>query len=252
MIRPKLEIWSAAAASQGAGDLERSCESRLTDQERVRARRFRKDTSRNQHIVGRGMTRLLLSRTIEPPLRPDEIELGFSPHGKPFVIAPAAAARPFNVAHTDGMVLFAARADHAAATQRSSIGVDVERLSRKTDTAIAERYFSAPEIEYVFDHADGDSRLHAFLKVWTLKEAFIKAVGTGLTMPLGDFAFSQLDDPRPSVQFLNPALDTGECWQFASFFPEPGFVAAVAVCERTPIGPIEINLSRFETLESAL
>ncbi len=239
-----IDVWSAAASADRPGELERCCEAWLTEDERQRAMRFRKDTTRNQHVVGRGMTRKLLC---DRALDPDRIELGFLPHGKPFVVAPPQAARPFNVAHTDGLVLFASCQSELAISEMA-LGVDVERLSRRTDVELAQRYFAPPEVQYVWDHRDPDARHYAFLRVWTLKEAFIKAIGTGLTMPLGDFAFEQIDSDRPRVRMLNPALETGEQWQFIAFHPAEDYVGALAVSGLPAIPPAAFRLRRFESL----
>lgn len=237
-----IDVWSAAASADQPGELERCCEAWLTEDERTRATRFRKDTTRNQHVVGRGMTRkLLCGRAVDPA----RIELGFLPHGKPFVVAPPQAARPFNVAHTDGLVLFASCP--GAAGSETALGVDVERLSRRTDVELAQRYFAAPEVEYVWDHRDADARRYAFLRVWTLKEAFIKAIGTGLTMPLGDFAFEQIDSKRPRVRMLNPSLETGEHWQFIAFHPANDYIGALAISGLPADQPVAFQLHRFES-----
>jgi 4'-phosphopantetheinyl transferase len=239
-----IDVWSAAASADRPGEVERCCEAWLTADERVRADRFRKDTTRNQHVVGRGMTRKLLGDRV---IDPERIELGFMPHGKPFVVAPPQAACPFNVAHTDGLVLFAScRSEQPRAGM--TLGVDVERLSRRTDVELAQRYFAAPEVQYVWDHRDPDARRYAFLRVWTLKEAFIKAIGTGLTMPLGDFAFEQIDSDRPRVRMLNPALETGEHWQFIAFHPAEDYIGALAVSGLPAGQPVSFRLRRFESL----
>lgn len=246
-----ITVWSATASSDHPGELEQHCQSWLTAEELQRADRFRVATARNQHIVGRGMARKLLATSFvdqtdsTPPQRFDPVEIVFSftQFGKPFVIEPKPLVRPFNIAHTDAMVLF-------ASCPAGNIGVDVERISRRTDVALAERYFAKPEVEYVMDQADADAKLRAFLRVWTLKESFIKAIGTGLSMPLADFAFEQIDDERPRVRMLNPALDDGRQWQFITFSPKDGYVAALAIADTQPQSPPQLSLQRFESLLS--
>jgi len=260
-----IEVWSANASSDHPGELEHRCQSWLTQEELQRADRFRVLTARNQHVVGRGMARRLLSASglaavsddcksdVAQSLtfQPNELVFSFTQFGKPFVVAPKPLVRPFNVAHTDGMVLFAGCCG-------GNVGVDVERISRRTDVALAERYFASPEVEYVMDHHDADAKLRAFLRVWTLKESFIKAIGTGLSMPLADFAFENIDDERPQVRMLNPSLEDGRQWQFITFSPGDGYVAALAVGDDDeqpqPPPPFRtsatMNLQRFESLLS--
>ncbi len=237
--RPLVEIWAAEASASEPGALEHRCRQWLTPEEWEGALRLRQPSSRNQHVVGRGMVRKLL--TLRTDFDPKEVVLDRAEKGKPFVVAPEAVNRPFNVSHTEGMVLF-------AAVDRGAIGVDVERLSRKTDVGLAERYFAPAEVDYVFSERDPEQRMEAFLRVWTLKEAFIKAIGTGLTMPLGDFAFEQLDAVRPSVRMLNPNLTNDGNWQFISFVPNPGYIAAVAIRDTAGECHRDLRLQRFETL----
>jgi len=257
-VESMIKVWSANASSDLPGELERRCLNWLTPEEVERADRFRVLTARNQHVVGRGMARKLLASTVDGDsvagvaqgqirrtFSPTEIVFSFTQFGKPFVIAPQPLVRPFNVAHTDGMVLF-------ADSQGGSVGVDVERISRRTDVALAERYFAKPEVEYVMDHFDADMKLHAFLRVWTLKESFIKAIGTGLSMPLADFAFENIDDQRPRVKMLNPSLEDGRQWQFITFSPRDGYIAAVAIDDTDQQSPPEMDLKRFESLLSTV
>lgn len=243
-----INVWSANVSSDRPGELENRCQRWLTAEEIERADRFRVPTARNQHVVGRGMSRCLLAMAdcgvgVEgrPPVcEPKEIVFSFTQYGKPYVVAPAPLARPFNVAHTDGMVLF-------ADTDCGMIGVDVERLSRRTDVGLAQRYFAKPEVEYVMDHRDDDQRIRSFLRVWTLKEAFIKAIGTGLSMPLADFAFENIEDRFPQVKMLNPKLNDGRQWYFETFSPGQGYVAAIALGDADIAPKANMKLRRFET-----
>lgn len=199
-------------------------------------------TSRNQHIVGRGMARHLLSQcSATADVSPQAIEFGLLPHGKPTVKSPPELATPFNIAHTDGLVLCG-----IGQVQHQMLGVDVERLERRTDPELAKRYFSAPEIDYLRSFQDAARRKLAFLKIWTLKEAFIKAIGTGLHTPLADFAFENIDDPTPTIRMLNPKLESEHQWKFFSFHPRESFIAAIAVATDAAAGPVAMHLNSFD------
>lgn len=212
-------------------------------EDRQRADQFLKPTSRNQHVVGRGMARRLLSGE---SIDPRSIQFAIENHGKPYVVKPDAAKRPFNVAHTDGLVLCGIGND-----SHRSVGVDVERLDRRTDPELAERYFSQPEIDYLRQCQAESERRETFLKIWTLKESFIKAIGTGLQTPLADFAFRAIDTATPVIELLNPDLDRGERWQFFSFRPRPGFIAAIAVAPSVRDASITFRLHPFDELIKA-
>lgn len=173
-------------------------------------------------------------------LSPQQIEFSLNSHGKPDVVAPLAAKRPFNIAHTEGMVVF-------ASCTAGRIGVDVERLSRSTNVSVAERYFATTEVDYVFSHTDVDDQRFAFLRVWTLKESFIKAIGKGLAIPLGDFAFADIDSPTPTIRILREELGHGSDWRFACVEPATGYVAAVAVNEIN-VESIDVQVRDFHSL----
>ena len=174
---------------------------------------------------------------------PRSIQLGVEPHGKPVVQGPDSAKRPFNVTHTDGLVMCC-----VGNQLHHSIGIDVERLSRNTDPDIADRYFSDPEIRYLNACRTDESRSRTFLRIWTLKESFIKAIGTGLTMPLADFAFAEIDSDAPRIRMLNPDLEDGLCWTFCSLEPRPGFVAALAVATTEHEVDVGYKLNCFEEM----
>ncbi|TWU17406.1 4'-phosphopantetheinyl transferase psf-1 [Novipirellula galeiformis] len=233
-----VRVWHATSSSEVPGPVEAFCHQWLDESECERAERFRVMTSRNQHIVGRGMARHLLGGS-EVPAR--SIEFHALQHGKPAVKSPPEIAQPFNIAHTDGLVLCG-----IGHTKHQLLGVDVERLERRTDPELATRYFSAPEIEYVHSFADARKRKSAFLRVWTLKEAFIKAIGTGLHTPLSDFAFENIDDDTPTIRMLDPRLESDQQWSFFSFYPRQTFIAAIAVATHPDDPRVSMQLSDFD------
>jgi len=216
-----VRIYHAVHSSGEPGRIEKLCHVWLDDADRRRAELFRRSTTRNQHVIGRGMSRRLLAGG---KLDPCSIRLEIEQHGKPVVSGPAEARRPFNVTHTDGLVMCG-----IAEPPYQTIGIDVERLSRCTSPELADRYFSKPEIDFLNGCQDEPSRRQTFLRIWTLKESFIKAIGTGLSMPLADFAFDDIRSEQPTLRLLNPDLESNLHWRFYSFEPRPGFVAALAV-----------------------
>lgn len=248
-----IELWHAAASADRPGTVERCCEGWLDDEERTAADRFARPTTRHQHVIGRGMAKRLLADGEAGPeaMRdPRGIRIQYADQGKPHVTSPPAAVRPFNIAHTDGLVVCAIdrtgpnRPSHRV-FEDARIGVDVERFARRTDPAIADRYFSRPEIDQLNNQPNPEHRWELFLKIWTLKESFIKAIGTGLRTPLADFAFEDLQSDRPRIRFLDPKLDDGTPWHFVSVRPRLGFIAAAAVSSGEPI---QVDLREFESL----
>lgn len=208
-----IRVWHAAASTDRPGKIESRCESWLQHEEIERANRFRRPTSRNQHVIGRGMARRLLGDT---KVDPGAIRFAEHQYGKPYVESPESARQPFNIAHTEGLVMCG-----LGDAVHDLVGVDVEKLGRNTDPGLAERYFSRPEIEYLAGKND-EQRQSAFLRVWTLKESFIKAIGTGLQTPLADFTFLDIDSPTPGIRMLNEDLEDKRTWRFFSIAPRPG------------------------------
>ena len=94
----------------------------------------------------------------------------------------------------------------------------------------------------------GGRRRDAFLRIWTLKESFIKAIGTGLQTPLADFAFVDPESESPTIQMLDSKLDSDLSWRFFSVQPRPGFVAAIAVAVDLDGAPVSLELRRFDDL----
>ena len=233
-------VWHASSSSTDPGPIETACEGWLSAEEIERADRFRRSTSRNQHVVGRGMARRLLGDEAVPP---QTICFAEEVYGKPYVIEPDAAKQPFNVAHTDGLVMCGV-GNH----REQWLGVDVERLCRRTDPGLAARYFSRPEVEYLRRCKSESERQNAFLRIWTLKESFIKAIGTGLQTPLADFAFADIDSETPRIEILKPILGDDLCWKFFSIRPRPGFVGAVAVATRSADERVSLELRSFDEL----
>ncbi|QEG01706.1 4'-phosphopantetheinyl transferase psf-1 [Stieleria maiorica] len=182
--------------------------------------------------------RLLGDRRVAP----QEIRFGIGRHGKPQVERPAEAMVPFNIAHTDGLVLCG-----VADPPVDLVGVDVESIHRRTSNELAQRYFAAPEVQFL-ESQPIDRQQYFFLRIWTLKEAFIKAIGTGLYTPLSDFAFEQIDSDQPTIRFLSPGLDQGKKWSFVCSSPREGFVASAAIAADTAIWPVRVDWQPFESL----
>ncbi|TWU40459.1 4'-phosphopantetheinyl transferase family protein [Novipirellula artificiosorum] len=239
-----IHVWHATSSHTEPGAVETYCERFLDPGEQDRANRFRVATSRNQHVIGRGMAKHLLAQAVmSEGIHPRSIRFSALPHGKPIVKTPPDLSLPFNVAHTNGLVLCG-----IGDRSLSLLGVDVEQLERQPDPELAIRYFSAPEVEYVYSFSCRDRRNEAFLRVWTLKEAFIKAIGTGLHTPLSDFAFENIDDPSPTIRMLSPTLPSAGTWKFFSFTPRDAYIGAIAVATVDDRPALSMELFDFDTV----
>jgi 4'-phosphopantetheinyl transferase len=151
----------------------------LSPAEQAAANRFRFERDRLHYVVAHGVLRQILSRYVG--LAPAQIEFLHNAFGKPFLEAGAGEAQTqFNMSHSGDIVV-------VALTCGRHIGVDVEVMRPIDDfAAIAMSHFTPAERAFIDGHP-GPLRRNAFFQCWTRKEALIKAVGKGLSMPLSHF-----------------------------------------------------------------
>lgn len=201
-------------------------ETLLTDDERERARRFLRPGLAERFIAARGQVRETLARYLDRPAAAIRFTQGA--HGKP-ALARTESDPPltFNVSHAGDVALIAVARDVA-------IGVDVEAVRSVRDMrGIAEHFFSPAEREELAPVPDA-SLASAFYRCWTWKEAFLKAIGTGLTRPLDSFDVSIRDDESPALLRVADDLDAPRRWTLVHLEPAAGYVGAVAVECRNP------------------
>jgi 4'-phosphopantetheinyl transferase len=193
----------------------------LAQDERERADRYVRAEDRSRFIVGRGVLRTILGSYTG--LDPDHLRFGYNPFGKPALAAAAEGqAIHFNVSHADGLALI-------AVTGAREVGVDVERIRPDLGTGeIAERFFSRVEVA-ALRALPAARRLEAFFACWTRKEAYLKARGEGLSLPLDRFDVSL--GPEQPAALLAVHDDPAEAvrWSLRELVPGPDHVAALAV-----------------------
>ena len=214
-----VHVWRASLRPSPAvlARLERH----LDADERDRASRYRFPALREAFVAGRGVQREILSRYVDAS--PASLRYALSAHGKPELSGPAAARGiRFNVSNSGDLALF-------AITVGRRVGVDLEWMKEMDDAMdVARRFFSAPENE-VFAALPAEVRHKAFFHCWTRKEAYIKAVGEGLSMPLDrfDVAFAPGHAPRLLATRGDP--DEAGRWSLREVHPGPGYAGALIV-----------------------
>jgi 4'-phosphopantetheinyl transferase len=194
-------------------------ESLLSADEIARASRFRFDRDRLRFIAARGLLRRVLARYCES----DSAQLAFSysPHGKPALQNNAHDIR-FNLSHSDGLAV-------CAVTKDREIGIDLEKVRHDIEIEeLAQRFFSGCEFEALSGLAP-EQRIPAFYRIWTCKEAFVKAQGMGLSRPLSSFDMEA--NPALPAALLATRPDAAEAsqWSVRALNVAPGFAAAVVV-----------------------
>ena len=154
--------------------------STLSPDERGRAVRFRTEQLQTRFIAARGTLRGVLARYL--PLEPGQLQFAYEAHGKPLLAAGTPGSVQFNLSHSHGLALLG--------VARRPLGVDVEWIRARTNAAqLIERFFSPDECVQWRGVAPGLQQL-AFFQGWTRKEAWLKAIGSGLTFPLDQFSVS--------------------------------------------------------------
>jgi 4'-phosphopantetheinyl transferase len=204
-----------------APDEVRACASLLSDAERTRARRFAFARDTRRFVVGRARLRQLLAARSGG--RPESVELVYGAHGKP-ALADTGSGRDlrFNLSHCDDVAVY-------AFSSGRDVGIDVEAVRPLQDAdVLAARWFSRGENDAYQALAPHDRPL-GFFNCWTRKEAFVKALGEGLSHPLDSFEVSLAPGAPAELLRIDPDPLDGRGWRMESFSPAPGFVAAVAV-----------------------
>lgn len=193
----------------------------LSADELQRAERFYFQRDRRRFTVARGVLRGILSQYLG--LEPQQLRFCYSTYGKPALVSTTSTMRPrFNVSHSHELALY-------AVTYNRDIGVDVEH--RRTNFAceeIAERFFS-PHERAVLRSLPAQVKYEAFFNCWTRKEAYIKARGEGLSLPLDQFDVSLAPGEPAALLATRWAPHEAARWVLRELMPSPGYAAALAV-----------------------
>jgi 4'-phosphopantetheinyl transferase len=193
----------------------------LAADERARAVRYHFERDRQHFIVTRGVLRVVLGRYLNRA--PECVAFCYGAHGKPSLADNTDPhAIRFNVSHSHGVALY-------AVTRGREVGIDLERI--RSDLAVmelAERFFSQREIA-TLRTLPIEARRQAFFHCWTRKEAYIKACGEGLSMPLDQFDVSLVPGEPAAVlgSQRDPAGFSG--WSLQELPLAADYAAALAV-----------------------
>ncbi|MGD8860985.1 MAG: 4'-phosphopantetheinyl transferase superfamily protein [Myxococcales bacterium] len=200
----------------------------LDEGERARRERFRFERDRQAYLVAHALARSVVGRHVD--CDPGSLRFEVGEHGKPELVRSEAEPRVrFNLSHTEGLVACAVSLEH-------DLGVDVEHAQREVDVdGVARSVFSSVE-RGDLDRFDDAARRARFFEYWTLKEAYVKAVGRGIGMPLRAITFRL--GAVPSVEFGPEVDDRGHEWRFWLFRPTAEHVLSVArrCADRVTIG----------------
>lgn len=221
LAQDKVHVWRASL--EQPEETLRQLRRLLSPDERSRAERFYFERDRRRFVVARGRLRQLIGRYLD--LAPEAICFSYNAYGKPALARqahPDAAALCFNLSHSHELALY-------AFTCGREVGIDVEYMRRDIEyEELARHSFSAQE-QAVLHALPLDLKSEGFYNCWTRKEAYIKARGAGLAIPLDLFDVT-LRPGEPAV-LLASREDTREPqrWQFTALAPGPDYAGALAV-----------------------
>ena len=194
----------------------------LSDDELARAERFRFENHRHRWIAGRAMLRTILSAMTQRS--PESVAFEYDQHMKPYLTCSSSHERiHFNLTHSSDLALL-------AVTTVGPVGIDVERIEPLSNIdAVVSRFFSRAERD-AFCSVTGDvDRLKAFYACWTRKEAYLKALGCGISKPTNAFDVTLLDNAEPEIVAIDGDTDAARDWLLFDLKVIPGYVAALAI-----------------------
>ena len=244
----EVHLWYGDPAELASDEAAADCRRLLSPAELQRCARFGHERSRLLYLSAHALLRRVLSHYT--PIAPAEWQFTVGAYGKPALARPLPAeALRFNLTHTTGMVACAVSRD-------CEIGVDAESIERHVELVpLARRFFSPAEADELTSFPAA-GRQQRFYQYWTLKEAYIKARGAGLSIPLDSFSMLLADAeataacqtlaaqdralPPATIRFeyaAKPATTATEVpasWQFAQYLPTGSHVLALAIHKCDP------------------
>lgn len=213
----EVHVWHADLTN-----VEDACqlEAMLSPDENERAARFRFPEHRRRFVIARGRLRQLLAAYLE--VLPRDVGFAYSEAGKPELSGVHTSDIRFNVSHSGDIAAFA----FALGRQ---IGVDVEYIRYDVDVEeIPLRFFSRME-QQTLAVLQGQRKFEGFFNCWTRKEAYVKAVGSGLSLPLRDFDVSLVPGEPAILLATRPIAKVAFQWSMESLDLGHEYAAAVVV-----------------------
>lgn len=214
----RVDLWLARDPQLRDPALRDRLANVLPAEERTRVAGMQFESGRHQQLVTRAMARHVLSNYL-PDVSPERWRFERGEHGRPAVARdmPEAVRAPnFNIAHTEGLVVM-------AVGRVELLGVDAERIDPRVRLPVARRYFSGAEAD-ALDALPEEQRARRFQRLWTLKEAYLKALGTGIVGGLGTGVFHF---EGGALRFESTGAAAGR-WAFREYEIDGAFLVALA------------------------
>jgi len=210
----EVDVWRVSLAPLGS--MVNDFRDHLSGQENDRAEKFKFQNDRERYILTHGLLRVILS--LYADVAPEELRFTENPYGKPELVHPSGLNLTFNLSHSHERALI-------GIARGRQIGVDIEYVKNDFEwKEIVERFFSPREIQMI-NALPKDLQHRAFFTCWTRKEAYVKATGMGLSLPLKEFDVS----PVPGAATLLLSSPEKTRWSMKEVEVAEAYVATVAV-----------------------
>jgi 4'-phosphopantetheinyl transferase len=181
-------------------------------------RRRQVDRARRSYAVSRGALRIILSHYLSIP--PGDVRFAYGERGKPFLASPPLDLR-FNASHSGDIAIY-------SVAPRLDLGIDIEKIRMVQDIEqIASHHFCAEEVIDLVSLPISE-RHAAFFRCWTMKEAYIKATGDGLAVPLNCFRVAFDRGDQIGLIHIGGDRDAARSWTLHEIIPTDGYVGALA------------------------
>lgn len=228
----QVHVWQASLSADDS--ILQKLQITLSEDEQYRADRFHFPTDKNHYIAARGILRSLLAKYLDT--NPELIKFTYTPQGKPYIENNSRKNSAkyenkciqFNLSHSQNLALYAIAIDH-------SVGIDLEYCRPIPDAlALAKRWFLPSEYQALLAQTTNQeanqeaSQVRNFFRLWTAKEAYLKATGIGLR----DLATVEITiTPDNLLQFktINGSKELAQKWSLLELSPAPGYVGALSV-----------------------
>lgn len=212
----EIHLWTLNTSDTHALMAWSPLDTRISPDEIKHAQRLSFQPVKMEYLTARITVRTVLSSYF-PEIAPTQWEFKTNQYGRPAIKLPSVPNEfQFNISHSGGRIV-------CAVSMCQEVGVDIEQIDRRVDhLSLAESQFAPEEYQDVLSQGDSQAQLARFFDYWTLKEAYIKAEGKGLSIPLDHFLFTLGDggssaSQKITIQFRHSINDDPSLWMFQTF-----------------------------------
>ena len=219
LLTEDVHVWSALLDVQE--DVLQVLQQTLDANEQIRAERFYFELDRARFIASHGLLRTILGSYMH--IEPCKLQFSYNSQGKPYLAESfQGKTLEFNMSHSHEFALFAVACNR-------QVGVDLEHIYSFSETdSLANRILSKRE-KSAWQKYSMNERLNTLFRYWTCKEAYVKAAGVGLALPLEKIQISAMPGSEARLISINRSTREASRWSLQELNPVPGFAAALVV-----------------------